>query len=94
MSGRHEIIPISDTSPAVFDPEPSASRAPHPDMWQRREAIAAQAMAALLSRVDGKLPVQEGDQDRWVAGAANLGVKAADALLKALNDHTSQRNTP
>jgi hypothetical protein len=51
---------------------------------ERREKIAAMAMSALLSRLDGKLPVQEMDRVRWVGGAAALAVQAADALLLAL----------
>jgi hypothetical protein len=50
-----------------------------------RTHIAAMAMSALLGRVDGKLPVQVVDQNNWVAGAASLAVKAADALLKELD---------
>jgi hypothetical protein len=51
----------------------------------RREHIAAQAMSALLGRGEFKaIPVQETDQNSYVAGAARLAVKAADALLKAL----------
>ena len=57
-----------------------------------RTSIAAQAMAGILSRVDGKLPIQTGDIDRFVAGAASLAVKAADALIKELRHQELSRN--
>lgn len=102
-SGEHEIIPASLTSGLIMarDGEidrgvafPASITSPGPDVYppSRREVIAAQAMAGILARVDGKLPIQTGDIDRFVAGAASLAVKAADALIKELRNQELSRN--
>ena len=90
MSEPHAIIPISDTCPVVYDPDP-----PSPNVYplDRRTQIATAALSGILSRVDGKLPVQAGDIDRFVAGAASLAVKAADALIKELS-HNNRSESP
>ena len=100
---EHEIIPASLTSGLLMarDGEidrgvalPASITSPGPDVYppSRREVIATAALSGILSRVDGKLPIQAGDIDRFVAGAASLAVKAADALIKELRHQEVSRN--